>query len=117
MDGSLNGVVKIDAAVTRPSTGNANLVPIAYGSITNTGVIYSGTENLTCIKTSTGVYEITIAGEYYNTLFYTSIITPTEFNAPVISAGSSASGRLTVCLWNLPGTRIDGSFHFVTYRY
>lgn len=117
LDGSLNGVVKIDAAVTRPSTGNANLVPIAYGSITNTGVIYSGTENLTCIKTSTGVYEITIAGEYYNTLFYTSIITPTEFNAPVISAGSSASGRLTVCLWNLPGTRIDGSFHFVTYRY
>lgn len=57
------GTIKLTGEVNRPSTGTANLLPIAYGKVRNDGVILGGTGNFSLTKTGVGLYEITLAGE------------------------------------------------------
>lgn len=58
--------------------GAANLLPLAYGKVSETGAVLSGTGNFTAVKTSEGVYKITLTGEtnvYTNRNTYTILVT------------------------------------------
>ncbi len=116
---SNTGNVTADGEINRPQTGDANLVPIAYGAVVNApnGTLSVGsTSNLSMSKTATGVYTITIAGEAYNGNTHTCVVTSsggTPFN--FISTNSS-SGKLIVYVGDTSGNLSDGLFHFVVYK-
>lgn len=116
LDGASNSVVKIDAAVTRPSTGTANLVPIAYGNINGyNGTIYSGTSNFTFVRVNPGVYRLTITGETYTNTGYTTIVSPLGY-VPNIGSSSGDMGLMHIYLWTSAGVPTDGYFNFVLYK-
>ncbi len=114
------GNVNVAGEVNRAQTADANLVPIAYGGVTNAnGLINStiSTSNVSCIRTATGVYEITITGEAYSTASYPTYVTLATANLffGFISIGSSG-GKLIVYIADASGTPANAFFHFVIYE-
>lgn len=57
------GTIKLTGEVNSPSSGSANLLPLAYGKIRFDGTVLGGTGNFSVNKTGTGLYEITLTGE------------------------------------------------------
>lgn len=88
--------------------------PVAYGAISNTGVVMSGTSNISCTWNSTNSrYEITITGESY---YYADYVTTITAGGPYVVESSSISGKLLVTLYNLAGSKVQANFDFVTYK-
>jgi hypothetical protein len=108
------GNLKVSGEVNRPSTGATNLLPIAFGSISSTGVINSGSNNFTVTRTAAGSYNIDIANQSFGFSTYSTVITPV--GGPLVAGVDSASGNLLVRLYNLSGTLTDGTFSFVIYK-
>ncbi|QCX01601.1 hypothetical protein FGM00_16335 [Aggregatimonas sangjinii] len=71
----VSGDIRTSGEVHRPSTGAANMVPIAYGNIAADGSIISGSGNFTVNRIRAGNYQITIIGEAYDD-GYTALLTP-----------------------------------------
>lgn len=111
-----SGAVIVTGEVTRPSTGTSNLVPIAYGNITPTGIINSGSGNFTVSKIATGWYAITITGESYQFQIYTTVVTANGGGSPVITTTGSGGGALHVYTFNAAGVAVDNQFCFVVYK-
>lgn len=90
--------------------------PLAIGSIAADGTIISGSGNYSIIWNNIGKrYEISINGENYNTLNFTTIVTPVHFsNRTAVTGGVNA--KLMVYLFNDSGEGIQGPFHFITYK-
>ena len=109
------GNAKVSGEINRPSTGTANLVPIAYGNISS-GVINSGSGNFSVAQVSTGVYTISITGESFLYSQYASIVTPVNAGVPIIAATGSGAGLLQIRLYNTAGANVDGIFSFVVYK-
>lgn len=109
------GDVKTSGEVQRPSTGAANLVPIAYGSISVDGTISSGSGNFTAVKFGTGRYHITINDESYFIGNYSTIASAVS-SGPALISTSSGIGNLQIYIYDLSGVAIDKSFSFVTYK-
>jgi hypothetical protein len=109
------GTALISGEINRPSTGAANLVPIAYGNISANGNIESGTGNFTVTLDAANVYIIQITGENYNTTGYITQITPRGTSAHFAVANANAN-RLTVRVFNITGTVVANAFHFVVYK-
>jgi hypothetical protein len=94
VDGSakVNGSADITAKVTNTSkTGNANLVPLAYGTINgDDGSIRSGSNNFTVSKYTVGslqgAYQIIINGETYSNNVHTVLLTIHDTFGPVIGS-------------------------------
>lgn len=114
----VNGDTKINGEVNRPATGTANLVPIAYGMIGETGVIYNGSGNFTVVRSPINPldYLITISGESYYFTDYTTNATVINATIPLIIGTSSLGGGIIVSIFNLAGTKISANFSFVTYK-
>ncbi len=113
--GVSSGTIKTDGEINRTSTGTANLVPIAYGTMLANGTIKSGTGNFTVTKTGTGAYSITITGETYFYTDYSTICSMAGGGAGQISS-SSVSGNLLIFTYNGSGVATDQIFAFVTYK-
>jgi hypothetical protein len=112
----VNGDTKINGEVNRPSTGAANMVPIAYGMITADGVIHNGSGNFTVVKDPSNIYIITITGEPYFYLDYTTSATVSSSGPMFISVNSLGGNTLSVYIRNIAGTLTEGDFTFVTYK-
>jgi hypothetical protein len=97
-------------------TGTANLLPIAYGNISNTGFINAGSGNFTVTHFSTGTYIITITGAVYHFQQYVTTVTPVGSGAPTVATTGSGAGSLQVFINNLSGVNTDGQFMFVVYK-
>jgi hypothetical protein len=98
-------------------TGNANLVPIAYGNISSTGFVQASSGNVTVIADGiVGYYNIEIAGEDYQFQQYITVVTPIGSTAPVIATTGSGDGKLQVYLYTITGADVDQNFHFVVYK-
>ncbi|MDF2193030.1 hypothetical protein [Paraflavitalea sp. CAU 1676] len=112
-----SGSVDVQNELTRSSkTGNANLLPIAYGNISAAGFVQASSGNVSVSHTITGFYDITITGENYQFQQYITVVTPIGSTTPVISTTGSGAGRLQVFLYSITGADIDGNFHFVIYK-
>jgi hypothetical protein len=90
----VNGNIRVTGEVNRSSTGAANLVPICYGNVDMSGTINTGSGNFTVVRTSEGVYEITITGESY--LFDTYVTQATLIGSAGFISTSSVNGKLLV---------------------
>jgi len=119
-----NGTVAIDSTLTidegeinRSQPTSANLVPIAYGYVTQNGTksANGSTSNFTVSKTSTGGYDITIPGENYFFSDYTCVVTLSGSAAGFIS-NSSIGGKLRISTKNISGTATDRGFYFIVYK-
>ncbi len=90
--------------------------PIAYGVIDAAGYIHSATANVSCTWNNTSVrYEITISGENYIVWDYVTTVTPVGSSTTTVTTGS-LSGKLTVYLYDISGSKVPNAFHFVTYK-
>lgn len=91
---------------------------IAYGATNKFGNKETGSSNWSV--NYNGVeeyYEITINGEDYSSLDYSTIVTPHSLGLPVIATTSSVSNKLIVRLFNMNGDLINGSFAFSVNKY
>lgn len=104
--------------INRTQTYTANIVPIAYGNVNTNGTLYtnSSTDNVSVTKTGTGVYQITITGETYNAINYTSSVSLNVGNIFGFIGMGSGSGNLMVYTANSSGVATDQSFTFVVFK-
>ncbi len=112
--------VTTDGAVNKPATGNANLLPIAYGTVNGaTGAILNGTGNFSIIKYGTGSYGVSISGESYSNAGYSSQVSVCSdgLSTVIRSYPSSSAGILIVTIVTLNGTDLtDRVFCFTVYK-
>ena len=104
----------VNGEINKSATGSANLLPIAYGTISSTGTILSSSGNVSVTKSATGVYTITITGENYYYGSYTTIATAVGTAANIVT--SSGSNNLLVYTSTVAGIAADAIFQFVVYK-
>jgi hypothetical protein len=95
----LSGNIKLTGKVNRPSTGSANLLPLAYGKIRSDGVITGGTGNFSVTKTGTGTYEITLTGEsnvYTNQALYMVQVTVESSSTRIAAVDFKVNNNIQV---------------------
>ena len=102
--------------INRTATGAANLVPIAYGSISSTGVINSGTGNFTVTNPTAGAYAINITGEGYTNSGYITNLTVVSGTTVRLCTTGQGGGNLQVSIFDLSGTLVNAAFHFTVYK-
>jgi len=116
----VTGDIKTSGEINRPSTGNANMIPIAYGSIDRDGRIFVGTENFTVEQEAVGTYRIFITGEDYDFRNYIVSITRNSSTIPGFIGSNSAStlsqGYLAIRSYDLTGNLQSIPFTFVVYK-
>lgn len=96
-------------------TGQANLIPIAYGIVRSNASPAASTGNFSCSWNTTHKrYEIQIEGENYFWLDYITTVTPVTGGSRV--ASSSVGGKLLVMIYDQNGNQVQGAFQFVTYK-
>jgi hypothetical protein len=111
-----HGDINLRGSMTNESkTGSANLLPIAYGMIRNTGTVSTGTDNISCSWNAAHKrYEITIEDENYFWLHYITQVTPITGGRQVTT--SSVGGKLLVYLYDQYSNKVQGYFQFVTFK-
>jgi len=112
----VTGDVTAEGEIRREQTGAANMVPIAYGHVNaNGGMNGAKTSNVSCTRTATGTYAITITGESINSTQYVVQTTPVGFNGTA-RVFSSLSGPLQIRTYNTSFNLSNISFYFVVYK-
>ena len=111
----VGGDLKVTGEINRTSTGSANMVAIAYGTIDSNGNISTSSGNISVSK-ATGVYTITITGESYTWDNYIALAT-ISYNSEMGSIYTdSVSGKLIIRTFDSSGTAKDMYFSFVVYK-
>ena len=112
-----SNILSVAGEIQRPQTTDANLVPIAYGTISPTGSIAltASTNNFTSNKTNTGTYEIVITGENYTTATHLAITTLSSINFGFMRVAAN-NGKLQVYTADTTGTSADIGFSFAVYK-
>jgi len=119
-----NGILNIDSSlmitdgeINRTKTTSANLVPIAYGYVSSTGLksATASTSNWSVTKVTSGVYDITISGESFNNTNYTVLVTKRGSGSIYYSA---TGGKIRIFSRALvtPHSLADGNFSFIIYK-
>ena len=111
----VDGNIKVTGEVNRPSTGSANMVPIAYGNVRADGTVAAGTGNFTVDKLGYA-YDITVNGESINTENY--IITSQAqlfYQETVLSVANDGILRILISD-DASTTNIGGPFYFIIYK-
>lgn len=79
---TINKSLNIGTTLISTPTGTSNLLPLAFGSVTQDGNVISSTGNITVTHPSQGEYQLTIPGEDIaaNINKYTLVLTPRTTN-------------------------------------
>ena len=112
-----SGNAVFDGELQRPSTGNANLVPIAYGTINDNGTIINGTGNFTADLVN-GIFEITVNNETLSSSHTVCAITPRSLQPRTASFEFSSSNKLFVVIYDPTNSTslTPTDFQFVIYK-
>ena len=110
----INGTFDVTNEINREATGNANIVPIAYGTVESNGNVLSGTGNFTASITS-GVITISVTGVTLSVNNTTCLVTPysTAFRTSSIVI---SGGDLQVRIFNSSGSLAPTTFQFTIYK-
>lgn len=113
-----DGNIVLDGEVNRPNTtGTANLLPIAYGLVNSSGTLLTGTGNVSVVRSSTGTYDISIAGEsgsYSNYIISTTKII--NKGTTRVYGNSVSPGTVRIFSYNTTFTLANSGFYFVIYK-
>lgn len=98
-------------------TGNANMLPIAYGTVSSSGTLNAHSSNITNVTLSgTGIYDIIIADETINWSDYIVLLTSYSNSFANLSWGA-AGGLLYVYSRNLStDVYMNTAFSFIVYK-
>ncbi|MFP4846551.1 hypothetical protein [Winogradskyella sp. PE311] len=116
-----NGNAEFDGEIQHTSTGNANMIPLAYGTVDSNGDIETGTGNFTAFL-SGNVFIIDVNGtealSYGNTVcLITPISTAARTASTIITDGNGdGDADLNVRIFNASGTQVLTTFQFVIYK-
>jgi hypothetical protein len=111
----VGGNINLTGEVRHSETGSANMLAVAYGVITGSGTLHSGTGNFTITKSSTGVYSLTSSAFSASTVV---IATPAAVNIQVGAGVGPSSNELLIFVRNSDtGTLTDAFFNFVAYTF
>lgn len=109
------GNVRLTGEVLTSKNGAANMIPIAYGNVNPGGSLTAGSNNVSVIQTSTGVYEISITGETYsNDAFITNVSIVGSTYGFIHT--DVASGNLVVMTKQVDQSPTDIQFHFTVFK-
>ena len=115
-----DGDVNITKELHSVATGQANMVPVAFGYVQPNGSIYKvkSTPNFTGVnKPATGKYDLTITGIKYNGTSYNVLVTNTTTQPRVFSVGyNPATYNIFVFAYDLNGNKVDAAFSFIVYK-
>jgi len=100
--------------IHKESTGSANMIPIAYGTINGNGTVLTSSGNITVTKAATGNYSIAINGETYSYGSYVTTATSVSL-VGFIRTGSSG-GKLMVLTYDTSAVVKDSYFSFIVYK-
>ena len=121
-DGSRNVLLTVrkNEKVTRPATGQKDLLPVAIGSVNSDGSILGGSGNFSVTRIDPGEYSITIDDETSDFLS-NYLINATVSNGFGIPYYITATHRFSptgfiIRIFSLTGSFIDQNFHFVVHR-
>lgn len=104
-------------AVRRPPTNNADLLPIAMGSISDVSTISGGTGNFTITSIANGIREITFDNYTYdNNSFVTQVTCRLVGGGTAYALTAALSGKLRIYTYNEDDQLINRPFHFVVYK-
>ena len=105
--------------VNRINTSNADLLPIAYGSVDlNGNILTSNSGNFILFKLGTGVYEIDFT-DGFNSINFTVLATLSSGPGEIAASNSltgSLPGKFKIRTYNSAGTPVDKDFNFVVYK-
>jgi len=109
-----NGDTVFDGEIQNTVTGNANLVPIAYGTVEYNANVRSGTGNFTA-SLSAGVLSISVNGQTMTVDNSSCIITPysTSFRT---SSLIMSGGDIQVRIFDNSGNLNPTTFQFTIYK-
>jgi len=113
----VDGDIKTSGEVHGADTGNANMLPIAYGRVEADGTITSGTGNFVVNRNIEGNYLIVITGQTNNSEWV--IVANSLSGLPrVMSIGyfPGAERTFSVVSWGLDSARADTRFSFIVYK-
>jgi hypothetical protein len=111
----VNGDVQVSGKIKRNATGNANLAPICYGHINDTGGILNGSGNFSVKKLGPGHYQIDVQGESLSGQNYTAVVSA-RGSSPAVATWGIADFNLVIFTHNMLGIRSDSIFSFVLYK-
>ncbi len=109
-----NGNSQFDGEIQHTSTGSANMIPIAYGTVESNGTIFSGTGNFTASESS-GVFTIEVNGESLSASNSSCSIVPYSSTFRSSSVLHSA-GKLNVYIYDISGNKAATTFQFIIYK-
>lgn len=106
------------ATVTTPTTGNHNMLAVAYGTIGGSASVFGSSDNWTVARTAAGTYRITFTSADLSAAALGSAV------VQVSAYGSAAgfiswdgnTGYINVYLRNTAGTLTDRSFSFTVFQ-
>lgn len=112
-----NGNAKFDGEIQHTSTGNANMIPIAYGTVESNGNVLSGTGNFIA-NVNAGIFTIYVTGEALTSLNSACSITPysTTFKTSSVTHFGNPVAALRVYIFNSAGNLSPTTFQFVIYK-
>ena len=115
----VNGTITISGANTnelnRAQTGAANLVPIAYGSVTSGAVIANaGTGNWTVVAGGAGQYTITVTGETF--IGSSHVMSGTMNGTYGFISLIAFTNNILVQTTNTGGANQNAAFSFIVYK-
>jgi hypothetical protein len=107
--------LNVKGEINQTNTGSANMLPFAYGYVSSTGNLTSGTSNVTVSRLSTGQYKVNVTNLTTNCVIQVSGIGTAAFILAKVNA--IYTGNFAVATWD---TKVDGyadcAFSFVVYK-
>ena len=112
--------VEIPGKITAPTTGNNNLKPLTYGSVTASGGLSCDIGNVTVTRFGTGIYDISVTGvndfNLNNTVVIATLRLYGNSQGGDIRAYVNAGNEIRVRTYNKSGVLTDRDFQFVIYK-
>ncbi len=116
--GYFKGNVNVSEKIKAPASGDADLKPYIYGSLSSTtGAAYSNesTTGFTATLESTGVYKITFSN-YNSDKNYLVIANALRTTSPIILTYEKNNGYFRIRAWDLSGNLVNAYLNFVVYK-
>jgi len=106
-----------DGEVHHTRTDDTHMLPIAYGTVSYSGAILSGSGNFSVVYNATDKrYEISIDNETYSYAQYTTLVTHIGSGDVGFPSVTSGTGILNVTFYMPDGTKKASYFSFLVYK-
>ena len=113
----VRGDAKIEGEIHDIVNGDANMLPIAYGTIDSGGSKVGGTNNLFASRASVGSYTLLVNNVFLSSSNCVVLITPITFNQALFANVTYAMGAgIIINIYDMDGTRQDAFFMVTVLR-